>query len=35
MGNDGEYMLRWLSSSGTPGDADAKSRGFYENQKGN
>lgn len=25
--NYSEYMLRWLSSLGTPGDADAKSRG--------
>lgn len=33
--NYSEYMLRWLSSFGTPGDADAKSRGFHENQKGN
>lgn len=33
--NYSEYMLRWLSSLGTPGDAGAKSRGFHENQKGN
>ena len=33
--NYGEYMLHWLSSLGTPGDAGAKSRGFHENQKGN
>ena len=35
MGNYGEYMLHWLSSLGIPGDADAKSRGLHENQKGN
>lgn len=33
--NYSEYMLRWLSSLGTSGDADVKSRGFHENQKGN
>lgn len=33
--NYSEYMLRWLSSLGTPGDADAKSRRAYEDQKGN
>lgn len=33
--NYSEYMLRWLSSFGTPVGAGAKSRGAYEDQKGN
>lgn len=33
--NYSEYMLRWLSSFGTPVVVSAKSRRAYEDQKGN